>query len=73
VLDQTRTMDKSRLLRRLAHIEESVQTQVLSNLVEVFAEQPCTAQPLRQTTQHTTCAQTKTWGLRLARNPQVSS
>ncbi len=38
VLDQIRTVDKARLVRRLGRIDEQTQTQVLSVLAELFAE-----------------------------------
>ncbi len=38
VLDQLRTVDKARLVRRLGHIEDQAQTDVLSVLAELFAE-----------------------------------
>jgi mRNA interferase MazF len=37
VLDQIRTVDKSRLLRRLGRVGEGVQAQVLAALAEMFA------------------------------------
>jgi mRNA interferase MazF len=38
VLDQIRTVDKVRLVRRLGRIDEHVQADVLSVLAEMFAE-----------------------------------
>jgi mRNA interferase MazF len=38
VLDQIRTVDKSRLVRRLGTIEKTIQIEVLSVLAEMFAE-----------------------------------
>jgi mRNA interferase MazF len=38
VLDQIRTVDKVRLIRRLGHIDEHAQADVLSVLAEMFAE-----------------------------------
>ena len=38
VLDQIRTVDKSRLIKRLGQISEHVQTDVLATLAEMFAE-----------------------------------
>jgi mRNA interferase MazF len=38
VLDQIRTVDKSRLVRKLGQIAPQVQKQVLATLVEMFAE-----------------------------------
>jgi mRNA interferase MazF len=38
VLDQIRTVDKARLVRRLGRIEASIQTKVLNVLAELFAE-----------------------------------
>lgn len=38
VLDQLRTVDKARLIRRLGHISPSVQEAVLAVLAEMFAE-----------------------------------
>ena len=38
VLDQIRTVDKSRLVRRLGTISASVQTRVLKSLQEMFSE-----------------------------------
>ncbi len=38
VLDQIRTVDKARLVRRLGRIDDQTQTQVLSVLAELFAE-----------------------------------
>lgn len=37
VLDQLRTVDKARLVRRLGRISDAVQSQVLSALSEMFA------------------------------------
>jgi mRNA interferase MazF len=37
VLDQIRTVDKSRLIKRLGQLEESAQTTVLETLAELFA------------------------------------
>ena len=37
VLDQIRTVDKSRLLQKLGEIDSDVQTDVLAVLVEIFA------------------------------------
>ena len=37
VLDQIRTIDKSRLIRRLGQLEGSTQTAVLATLAELFA------------------------------------
>ena len=37
VLDQLRTVDKARLVKRLGRISESVQAQVLEALAEMFA------------------------------------
>ena len=37
VLDQIRTVDKSRLLKRLGFIDPGIQTQVLDTLAEMFA------------------------------------
>jgi mRNA interferase MazF len=37
VLDQIRTVDKDRLVRRLGRISDAVQAQVLSALAEMFA------------------------------------
>ena len=37
VLDQIRTVDKSRLIKRLGQLEESVQMVVLKTLAELFA------------------------------------
>ena len=38
VLDQIRTVDKSRLVQRLGRISESTQADVLATLAEMFAE-----------------------------------
>ena len=38
VLDQIRTMDKSRLVRKLGRISKSTQTDVLDTLAELFAK-----------------------------------
>ncbi len=38
VLDQIRTVDKSRLVRKLGQISESAQRSVLQRLAEMFAE-----------------------------------
>jgi mRNA interferase MazF len=38
VLDQIRTVDKTRLVRRLGSINQTVQTKVLSVLVEMFSK-----------------------------------
>ena len=38
VLDQMRTVDKSRLVKRLGVIDETAQSSVLSVLAEMFAE-----------------------------------
>jgi mRNA interferase MazF len=38
VLDQIRTVDKARLVRRLGQIDDQTQTDVLAVLVELFAE-----------------------------------
>ncbi len=38
VLDQIRTVDKSRLVRKLGQISESTQGEVFATLVEMFAE-----------------------------------
>ena len=38
VLDQIRTVDKSRLVRKLGQISESTQSEVLATLGEMFAE-----------------------------------
>jgi mRNA interferase MazF len=38
VLDQIRTIDKTRLLRKLGRITKSAQTQVLDTLAEMFAQ-----------------------------------
>lgn len=38
VLDQIRTVDKSRLIKRLGHITLTTQKQVLAVLAELFAE-----------------------------------
>ncbi|MBE9079686.1 type II toxin-antitoxin system PemK/MazF family toxin [Romeria aff. gracilis LEGE 07310] len=38
VLDQIRTVDKTRLLKKLGQISSSEQREVLSTLVEMFAE-----------------------------------
>jgi mRNA interferase MazF len=38
VLDQIRTVDKSRLVRKLGSIGETTQTEVLAILAEMFAE-----------------------------------
>ncbi len=38
VLDQLRTVDKTRLVRRLGQIDEQTQSSVLSVLAELFAE-----------------------------------
>jgi len=37
VLDQLRTVDKARLVRRLSRISDGVQAQILSALTEMFA------------------------------------
>jgi len=37
VLDQLRTVDKARLVRRLGRISDAVQAQILSALTEMFA------------------------------------
>jgi mRNA interferase MazF len=37
VLDQIRTVDKARLIKRLGQLEESAQTAVLKTLTELFA------------------------------------
>lgn len=37
VLDQMRTVDKSRLVKRLGKLDEATQTEVLSALAELFA------------------------------------
>jgi len=38
VLDQLRTVDKSRLVKKLGKIEQNIGSQVLSVLVEMFSE-----------------------------------
>lgn len=38
VLDQIRTVDKSRLVRKLGRIAKAAQVEVLATLVEMFAE-----------------------------------
>ena len=38
VLDQLRTIDKSRLVRKLGRVSRSVQREVLQRLAEMFAE-----------------------------------
>jgi mRNA interferase MazF len=38
VLDQIRTVDKSRLVRKLGRIDKATQTEVLATLAEMFAE-----------------------------------
>lgn len=38
VLDQIRTIDKTRLLRKLGRISKATQTQVLDTLTEMFAK-----------------------------------
>ncbi len=38
VLDQIRTVDKSRLVRKLGRVNESAQKEVLATLAEMFAE-----------------------------------
>lgn len=38
VLDQLRTVDKARLVKRLGRLEETTQAEVLSVLAEMFAE-----------------------------------
>lgn len=38
VLDQIRTVDKSRLVRKLGRVNKATQSQVLATLVEMFAE-----------------------------------
>jgi mRNA interferase MazF len=38
VLDQIRTVDKSRLVRKLGRIDRATQTEVLATLAEIFAE-----------------------------------
>ncbi len=38
ILDQIRTVDKSRLVRKLGQISESTQSEVLATLAEMFAE-----------------------------------
>jgi mRNA interferase MazF len=38
ILDQLRTVDKARLLKRLGHISSATQKRVLSVLAELFAE-----------------------------------
>ena len=38
VLDQIRTVDKTRLVRRLGRFDESIQRDVLETLAEMFAE-----------------------------------
>lgn len=38
VLDQLRTVDKSRLVKRLGRIEKKTQQEVITKLVEMFAE-----------------------------------
>jgi mRNA interferase MazF len=38
VLDQIRTIDKSRLVRKLGRIDETTQADVLTTLAELFAE-----------------------------------
>lgn len=38
VLDQLRTVDKRRLVKRLGRIEENIQQEVLANLAEMFAK-----------------------------------
>jgi mRNA interferase MazF len=38
VLDQMRTVDKSRLVRRLGTLDEPIQRDVLATLAELFAE-----------------------------------
>lgn len=38
VLDQLRTVDKTRLVRRLGHIDEATRENVLMSLAEMFAE-----------------------------------
>lgn len=38
VLDQIRTVDKRRLVRKLGHMDESTQVSVLATLAEMFAE-----------------------------------
>jgi hypothetical protein len=39
VLDQLRTVDKTRLVRRLGRIDTATQENVLASLAEMFAEQ----------------------------------
>jgi mRNA interferase MazF len=38
VLDQIRTVDKTRLVQKLGRVDESTQVNVLSTLAEMFAE-----------------------------------
>lgn len=38
VLDQIRTVDKSRLVRKLGRLDEATQAEVLATLTEMFAE-----------------------------------
>ena len=38
ILDQIRTIDKTRLIRKLGHLPKQPQKQVLATLVEMFAE-----------------------------------
>ncbi|MBS0185762.1 MAG: type II toxin-antitoxin system PemK/MazF family toxin [Proteobacteria bacterium] len=38
VLDQIRTIDKERLIKKLGYIEESIQMQVLSTLTNMFTK-----------------------------------
>jgi len=38
VLDQLRTVDKSRLVRKLGKIDQNIGSQVLSVLMEMFSE-----------------------------------
>ncbi|HDQ72416.1 MAG TPA: type II toxin-antitoxin system PemK/MazF family toxin [Chloroflexi bacterium] len=38
VLDQIRTVDKTRLVRKLGHLDQSTQVSVLATLAEMFAE-----------------------------------
>ena len=38
ILDQIRTVDRERLIKKLGYVEKSIQTQILSVLREMFAE-----------------------------------
>ena len=38
ILDQIRTIDKSRLVRKLGHLDQTTQREVLTTLADIFSE-----------------------------------